>query len=95
MPSSGKYIVFIFRLQAYVKLGRDFTHELKYMKGLENLSFRSAKWGFKGPQKDVVAREKVEKILWFVIYPCLKDSDSTAVKGMQIWKSGNFWPVYM
>ena len=73
MPSSGKYITFIFalklkqspfacassrtlppgvlpimaytgklrqkgtfvffRLQAYVKLGRDFTHELKYMKG--------------------------------------------------------------
>ena len=30
-----------------------------------------------------MAREKVEKILWFVIYPCLKDSDSTAVKGVQ------------
>ena len=26
-------IFFFFRLQAYVKLGRDFTHELKYMKG--------------------------------------------------------------
>ena len=25
--------IFFFRLQAYVKLGRDFTHELKYMKG--------------------------------------------------------------
>ena len=44
--------------------------------------------GFKGPQKDVVAREKVEKILRFVIYPCLKDSDSTAVKGMQSLKLG-------
>ena len=35
-----------------------------------------------------MAGEKVEKIFWFEIYPCLKDSDSTAVKGMQSLKLG-------
>ena len=42
----------------------------------------------KGFRKDFVAVKKSRKVSGLVIYPCLKDTDSTAVKGMQSFKLG-------
>ena len=38
---------------------------------------------YKGLQKDFVTGRKSINFSGFVVYPCLKDSDSTAVEGMK------------